>query len=233
MLSTRAWHARSATGAAGGVRAPRAWGQAAGVAMVPGYASSRRQHKGEWARTGWGRAMVQERTRRADPIRHGTPPGCRPRQTGTQRGRQLEGGTQEEDIVDRSLQNNTALVTDGRAGIGKGITRGLTQEGGHAAIGARCPALLEATAEAIRQATGWQILALPADPPTLADAEPGIPTAARWAAQEAFRMENATTSLPYNRSRLCTALVAIVLCRRCCKRSGFTRCAARALARSL
>src|SRR2546426_2623035 len=50
IVSTHAVRAHSAAGAAGGVRAPRAWEHAAGVAMAPGYASRRRQHKGEWAR---------------------------------------------------------------------------------------------------------------------------------------------------------------------------------------
>src|SRR5712664_907763 len=61
------------------------------------------------------------------------------------------------------LQDKTALVTGGSAGIGKGIARCLAQEGCHVAICARRPALLEATAAEIRQATGRQILAIPAD----------------------------------------------------------------------
>jgi NAD(P)-dependent dehydrogenase (short-subunit alcohol dehydrogenase family) len=80
--------------------------------------------------------------------------------------------------VDLRLQDKTALVTGGSAGIGKGIARGLAQEGCHVAICARRSALLEATAAEIRQATGRQILAIPADLTQPADAERFVHTAA-------------------------------------------------------
>ena len=81
--------------------------------------------------------------------------------------------------MDLRLQGKTALVTGGSAGIGKGIARGLAQEGCHVAICARRPALLEATAAEIRQATGRQIEAIPADLTHPADAERFVHTAAR------------------------------------------------------
>jgi NAD(P)-dependent dehydrogenase (short-subunit alcohol dehydrogenase family) len=81
--------------------------------------------------------------------------------------------------MDLRLQEKTALITGGSAGIGKGIALGLAQEGCHVAICARRPALLEATAAEIRQATGRQILAIPADLTQPADAEHFVHTAAR------------------------------------------------------
>jgi NAD(P)-dependent dehydrogenase (short-subunit alcohol dehydrogenase family) len=80
--------------------------------------------------------------------------------------------------VDLRLQDKTALVTGGSNGIGKGIARGLAQEGCHVAMCARRPALLEATAAELRQATGRQLLAIPADLTQPADAERFVHTAA-------------------------------------------------------
>ena len=65
--------------------------------------------------------------------------------------------------MDLRLTDKTALVTGGSQGIGKGIALGLAQEGCDVAICARRPALLEATAEEIRRATGRRIFAIPAD----------------------------------------------------------------------
>jgi NAD(P)-dependent dehydrogenase (short-subunit alcohol dehydrogenase family) len=65
--------------------------------------------------------------------------------------------------MDLQLENKTALVTGGSAGIGKGIARLLALEGVDVAICARRPDALAATADEIAKETGRRIVAIPAD----------------------------------------------------------------------
>jgi NAD(P)-dependent dehydrogenase (short-subunit alcohol dehydrogenase family) len=65
--------------------------------------------------------------------------------------------------MDLKLQGRTALVTGASKGIGKAIARGLADEGVNLVLLARSGETLAATADAIRAATGVQVLAVPTD----------------------------------------------------------------------
>jgi hypothetical protein len=86
----------------------------------PGYASSRRQHKGEVGPRG----SVRYPGTGAHATR-GNSRAAGPRLAGTEPGQQPEGGARGAHNVDLRRQDKTALVTRGSAGIGTGIARGL------------------------------------------------------------------------------------------------------------
>jgi 3-oxoacyl-[acyl-carrier protein] reductase len=65
--------------------------------------------------------------------------------------------------MDLKLRGRTALVTGASKGIGKAIARGLADEGVNLVLLARSGETLAATADAIRAATGVQVLAVPTD----------------------------------------------------------------------
>lgn len=65
--------------------------------------------------------------------------------------------------MDLGLQGKVAVVTGGSEGIGKAAAMALAREGAQVAICARRADVLEAAAQEIRQSTGGQVLAFPAD----------------------------------------------------------------------
>ncbi|MGQ9467661.1 MAG: SDR family oxidoreductase [Anaerolineae bacterium] len=65
--------------------------------------------------------------------------------------------------MDLRLQNKVAVVTAASRGLGRAVATELAREGAHVAICARQEGPLEATAQAIRAATGAEVLAVPAD----------------------------------------------------------------------
>ena len=66
-------------------------------------------------------------------------------------------------MLDLNLNGKVALITGGSEGIGKAIAWKLSEEGCDVAICARREDVLEAAAEEIRQATGGNVLPIPAD----------------------------------------------------------------------
>ncbi len=65
--------------------------------------------------------------------------------------------------MDLGLKGKVALVTAASRGLGRAVALQLAKEGAAVAICARKEGPLEATAEAIREATGVDVLAVPAD----------------------------------------------------------------------
>ena len=65
--------------------------------------------------------------------------------------------------MDLGLKGKAALVTGASEGIGMAIARKLGEEGVRVAICARTEAKLRETAAAIAQATGMEIVPIPAD----------------------------------------------------------------------
>ena len=65
--------------------------------------------------------------------------------------------------MDLGLKDRVAIVAASSQGLGKAVALGLAREGTKLALCARTPARLEAAAEDIRQETGADILARPAD----------------------------------------------------------------------
>jgi len=71
--------------------------------------------------------------------------------------------------VDLGLKGKTALVVAASKGMGKASAMGLAQEGARVAMCARGEADLKAAAEEVRQKTGAEVLAVPADASKLED----------------------------------------------------------------
>jgi 3-oxoacyl-[acyl-carrier protein] reductase len=65
--------------------------------------------------------------------------------------------------MDLGVKNKVALVAGGSMGLGKAVAMTLSREGAKVAIGSLDDAYLPAAAEEIRQATGGEVLAIPAD----------------------------------------------------------------------
>src|SRR2546425_5592066 len=66
-------------------------------------------------------------------------------------------------MLELGLRGKVAIVTGGSEGLGGATAERFAREGVRVAICARRKDLLEQTAEAIRRATGGEILAQPAD----------------------------------------------------------------------
>ena len=73
--------------------------------------------------------------------------------------------------MDLGLAGKTAIVAASSKGLGKACALALAAEGAHVTVCARTPADLEAAAADIRQVTGAQVLAVPADLATAAGIE--------------------------------------------------------------
>jgi 3-oxoacyl-[acyl-carrier protein] reductase len=73
--------------------------------------------------------------------------------------------------VDLGLAGKTAIVAASSKGLGKACALALAAEGAHVTVCARTPADLAAAATEIREATGAQVLAVPADLATAAGIE--------------------------------------------------------------
>src|SRR5712691_11046700 len=80
--------------------------------------------------------------------------------------------------MDLGLQGKTALVTGASEGIGAAIARKLAEEGVRVAICARTEATLKRTAEEIAQATGTDVVPIPADLRSLAGCQGVVAQAA-------------------------------------------------------
>ena len=65
--------------------------------------------------------------------------------------------------MELGLKGRTAVITGGSKGIGRAIARGLAAEGVNLVLVARGKEQLDQTADRIRQDTGVQVLAVPAD----------------------------------------------------------------------
>lgn len=92
------------------------------------------------------------------------------------------------------LTGKVAIITGGSDGLGRAAALRLAQEGAKVAIAARRAEHLEAAAAGIREATGAEVLAVPADISSAADCERlAATTLARWG-QVDILLNNAGTS---------------------------------------
>jgi 3-oxoacyl-[acyl-carrier protein] reductase len=78
--------------------------------------------------------------------------------------------------MDLGLKGKVALVTGGSKGIGKGVARGLLEEGAKVAICARTKADLDAAAAELAKATGGEVLAVAGDLTREADVQKIVET---------------------------------------------------------
>jgi 3-oxoacyl-[acyl-carrier protein] reductase len=81
--------------------------------------------------------------------------------------------------MDLGLKDKTAFVAAASRGLGAATARQLAREGARVAINSRDPERLAATAAAIRQETGSEVLALAGDVNSAADVERAIDETAR------------------------------------------------------
>lgn len=83
--------------------------------------------------------------------------------------------------MDLGLKDKVAVVAGASQGMGRAIAEALAAEGARVALCARTPEPLEAAAEAIRRATGAEVLAVPADVTQLGEVERFVNQAVeRW-----------------------------------------------------
>jgi 3-oxoacyl-[acyl-carrier protein] reductase len=73
--------------------------------------------------------------------------------------------------MDLGLKNKVALVAGGSMGLGKAVAMMLSKEGAKVAIGALDDASLPEAAAEIRQATGGEVIAIPADVSNMEEAK--------------------------------------------------------------
>ncbi len=78
--------------------------------------------------------------------------------------------------MDLGLKGKVALVTGGSKGIGKGVARGLLEEGAKVAICARTKADLDTAAAELAKATGGEVLAVAGDLTREADVQKIVDT---------------------------------------------------------
>ncbi len=113
---------------------------------------------------------------------------------------------EERDTIMGGLDGKVVLVTGGSRGIGKGIARGMAQEGASVAVAARPSAVLEQTAAEL-QAAGATVLAVPADVTDEAQVEQLFATVMERFGRLDVLVNNASTYTPGTLDQTDTALL--------------------------